>query len=137
MEQIVSLPQIKKRQMEHANQVRMWLRVITITELAALCGTETPPDRFNGKWRAKLMLSWPRQPPPTREMFDVFRVLIKRAFCNGDMKAQKAHAVLLDVKLGDWYQTTRHVQYNEYLCRNVACRRQEAPGPLLYSTDCQ
>ncbi|KAL3804450.1 LOW QUALITY PROTEIN: hypothetical protein ACHAWO_012466 [Cyclotella atomus] len=34
MEQIVSLPQIKKRQMEHANQVRMWLR--TASEIASL-----------------------------------------------------------------------------------------------------
>ena len=81
MEQLSRLPGVTKRELEHANQCRKYTRVITIAEMASLCGRYIPPDRFNGRWRAKSSLKWTRQPPPTGPMWDKFRQLIKRAFC--------------------------------------------------------
>eukprot|EP00956_Cyclotella_meneghiniana_P036569 scaffold127564_cov23-Cyclotella_meneghiniana.AAC.1 len=56
---------VKPRELQHANQCRKYMRVITIAEMASLCGTHIKPDRFNGRWRAKSRLKWNRQPPPT------------------------------------------------------------------------
>jgi hypothetical protein len=84
MEAVVQLKGITKRQLEHVNQCRKWLRVVTIAELASLCGKFISPERLNGEWRATSTLNWPRQPRPTKEMWDVFRRVIKRAFCKGD-----------------------------------------------------
>jgi hypothetical protein len=98
MEAIVRLKNLTKRQLEHINQCRKWLRVVTIAELASEDGKYISPDRLNGQWRAKSRLNWPRQPPPTKEMWDVFRRAIKRAFCKRDLRAQVAHKVKLDAR---------------------------------------
>jgi hypothetical protein len=49
MEELALLKDVKKRQLEHANQCRMRLGVVTIAELADIGGTHIPPNRFNGK----------------------------------------------------------------------------------------
>jgi hypothetical protein len=82
MERLLELDKVTKRELEHANQCRKFLRVITIAEMATLCGRYIPLDRFTGRWRAKSTLKWPRQPRPTPEMWTTFRRLIKRAFCS-------------------------------------------------------
>jgi hypothetical protein len=81
MEALCMLPKVPRRQLQVANFCRKWMRVITIAELASIDGKYLPPDRFNGRWRAKSKLKWPRQPPPTAAMWTTFRQLIKRAFC--------------------------------------------------------
>jgi hypothetical protein len=68
MEGLLELGKITKKELAHANQCRKFLRVITIAELATLCGRYIPPDRFTGRWRAKSTLKWPRQPRPSPEM---------------------------------------------------------------------
>jgi ribonuclease HI len=65
-------------------------------------------------------------------MKDVFRRLVKRAFCEKDKRAQLNHSVKLDTPLGAWYQTDRHISYDTYTSRNIICRRQETPGPSIY-----
>ena len=53
MGKLAQLPGISKRELEHANQCRKYIKVITIAEMASICGRYIPPNRFNGKWRAK------------------------------------------------------------------------------------
>jgi hypothetical protein len=67
-----------------------------------------------------------------RHVMDIFRRLIKRAFCSQDLRAQLKHNVMLDKPLGSWYQTERHVLYDAYMARNVICVRQKAHGPSIY-----
>ena len=69
-------------QIRKINQVRKYLRVIILAELASICGKIIPVNRFNGRWRAKSSLNWPHQPPPTPEMWTLFRQVIKRVFCS-------------------------------------------------------
>jgi hypothetical protein len=66
-------------------------------------------------------------------MWDIFQVLIKRAFCKLDLRAQKEHKVELDTPLGPWYQTTRHLEYGQYMTRNTLCWRQETLGPSMFN----
>ena len=90
------------------------MRVITVAEMAVLCGTKIPTNRFNGKWRARSMLKWPRQPPPTPEMWTTFRQLFKRAFCARSKYTWVTHPVLLDTRLGCWLRVERHIVYDAY-----------------------
>ena len=53
MEAVNNLPNIKKGTLLKVNQVRKYLRVITIAEMADFSGKHIPANRFNGRWRAK------------------------------------------------------------------------------------
>lgn len=50
-------------------------------------------------------------------MWDVFRQLIKRAFCTKYKQTPLRMDVRLDTSLGSWYQTHRHIQYEAYRTR--------------------
>jgi hypothetical protein len=65
-------------------------------------------------------------------MWDVFRRVIKRAFCKGDIKAQIAHKVKLDAPLGAWLPAERHIQYDFYRTNRYLFCRFEDPSPSLY-----
>jgi fructose-specific phosphotransferase system component IIB len=114
MEVLCMLPKVSRRQLQVANFCRKWMRVITIAELASIDGKYLPPDRFNGRWRAKSKLKWPRQPPPTAAMWTTFRQLMKRAFCTKSKHYSTKIAVPLDTPLGPWLKNERHVQYRAY-----------------------
>ena len=133
MEKLSRLPGATKRELEHANQCRKYIRVITIAEMASLCGRYIPPDRFNGRWRAKSSLKWTRQPPPTGPMWDKYRQLIKRAFCFKKRNTKIGQQVPLDQPLGQWYRNARrHITYTAYRTRRVLFIQQSGQGPLCY-----
>ncbi len=54
----------------------------------------------------------------------VFRRLVKRAFCFRHKQTLLRANVQLDSALGAWYQSPRHVQYNEYRTRVKFFQRQ-------------
>jgi ribonuclease HI len=114
MEVLCMLPKVSRRQLQVANFCRKWMRVITIAELASIDGRYLPPDRFNGRWRAKSKLKWPHQPPPTAAMWTTFRQLMKQAFCTKSKHYSTKIAVPLDTPLGPWLKNERHVQYKAY-----------------------
>ena len=70
-------------QLNVANNCRLWLRVITISDLADISGRTIPFDRLNGKWRANVdnNRSFPICPTPLAKYFAIFRRLIRHAFC--------------------------------------------------------
>jgi hypothetical protein len=117
MKALSRLPGVTKNQLKKANMCRKWLRVITIGELASVDGKYIPSNRFNGRGRAQSNLNWPRQPIPTKEMWIIFRQLIKRAFCSKYKWTPLKSDVRLDSPLGAWYQTHRHIQYEAYRTR--------------------
>eukprot|EP00956_Cyclotella_meneghiniana_P045670 scaffold379703_cov116-Cyclotella_meneghiniana.AAC.1 len=117
MKSLSRLPGVTKGELKKANLCRKWMRVITLAELASIDGKYIPANRFNGHWRAKSNLRWPRQPPPTKGMWDVFRRLVKRAFCSQYKQTLLQSNIQLDTALGDWYMTARHIQYDEYRTR--------------------
>eukprot|EP00956_Cyclotella_meneghiniana_P023204 scaffold44714_cov61-Cyclotella_meneghiniana.AAC.4 len=124
MKSLSRLPGVTKGKLKKANLCRKWIRVITVAELASIDGKYIPANRFNGHWRAKSNLHWPRQPPPTKGMWDVFRRLVKRAFCSQYKQTLLQSNIQLDTALGNWYITTRHIQYDKYRTRIKFFQRQ-------------
>jgi hypothetical protein len=123
MEALLLLSNVKKADLIKANLCRKWIRVITLAELAAICGTKIPANRFTGRWRAKSALNWPNQPPPTSDMRKVFRQLIKRAFCSGAKYYPARLDVPLDTPLGSWLPSQRHIQHKFYrTSKTIFCR---------------
>ncbi|KAL7550562.1 hypothetical protein ACHAWF_015354 [Thalassiosira exigua] len=104
-----------KNKLIMTNQVRMWLRVITIAELAEEGGLRIPPHRLQGLWRAKSSLKWPNLPKPTKKMWQAFRFYLRKSICKRKKRVLAIQAMPLDTPLGPWYSdATRHVTYDKY-----------------------
>ena len=92
----------------------MYLRVITVAELADENGLRISPERLNGTWRASSDIKWPNQVPPTQEMWDAFRFYLRQSICTRPGRVSKKTAMPLDIPLGRWLQHKRHVKYPFY-----------------------
>ena len=88
MEDIAKLPGIRKKDIIKSNNVRLYLRVITISDMTTVDGKAIDADCFSGTWRADSSLRWPEQPCPPQSAFNTFRTLIKRAFCTRNMRCR-------------------------------------------------
>ena len=64
---------ITQGKMDKANHCRMYMKCITIADLANEKGTTIPGSRMNGEWRAGSTLVWPRLPKPPSKYWEVFR----------------------------------------------------------------
>jgi hypothetical protein len=82
MQSLSRLPGVTKGELKKANLCRKRMKVITIAELASIDGKCIPAICFNGQWRARSNLRWPHQPAPMKGMWDIFRRLVKQAFCS-------------------------------------------------------
>ena len=81
MEEFAKIPEITKQKLKAANICRIYLRVITIAELANDDGTEIEQERVTGQWRANSTLKWPRQCKPNKTQWNAFRYALRRTFC--------------------------------------------------------
>ena len=112
-----------------ANLCRVYLRVITIAELANEKGTMIPGNRMNGKWRAQSSLEWPDIPCPQKHHWRIFRMLVRRSFSHTRRANSNLNApVILDNSLGKWNIATRHIQYDHYRTSDQAFMRN---GPVF------
>ena len=64
---------ITNRVLEEANLCRIYLRVITVAELADQNGREISPHKLNGTWRATSTLVWPNTTKAHREDVEIFQ----------------------------------------------------------------
>ena len=110
MEEFLSLP-ITPRLLLLANECRIWLRVITIAELANIDGRTIDIARLCGQWRAKSSLNWPNQPPPSGDHWAAFRKCIRMRYCSTASAWQRNGKYLLDHPLGMWIPAVRHIQH--------------------------
>ena len=115
-----------KRKLFLANKVRMWLRVITVAELADEGGRVIPADRFAGEWRADSTLTWPNSTTPTEKMFDAFRWYLRKSICSRPKRVLRRSPLPLDRHLGNWRATERHVRFDGYRTAQWLYRRQES-----------
>ena len=60
----------------------MWLRVITVAELADANGACISPEKLNGRWRNDSTHLWPNIPQPSEKMFKIFRLYVRRSLCS-------------------------------------------------------
>jgi len=55
-----------------ANEVRLWLRIITVADLADENGRTIDPNKFDGSWRGQSNLNWPECAPPADKVWEAF-----------------------------------------------------------------
>ena len=97
-----------------ANEVRIWLRVITIADRVNVGGTCIPRDRLDGSWRNCSSLNWPELPTPSKKMLDTFHWYLRKSCCTTPLRQRKDKNMPLDNRLGHWNCVGNHSIY-EYV----------------------
>ena len=112
-------PQISRAMLRQANAVRLYLRVITIADLADVGGSYIPAGILTGEWQAGSDLKWPYQPLPPKSFWSVFRRCLRLTFCtNTPLHSQPRHSLTLDVSLGAWHAVPRNTWFLAYRSRS-------------------
>ena len=115
MELFIRIPGITAAELRRANAVRLYLRVLTIADLADSTGHFIPTDMLTGKWQAGSDLYWPYQPLPPPNFWATFRRCLRLSFCMGTSPHQPAHYSMdLDTPLGRWLPVPRHTWFDVY-----------------------
>lgn len=115
MEAFIAIPGVSRANLRRANAVRLYLRVVTLADLADVNGTYIPADMLDGKWQAGSDLKWPYQPKPPLGFWRVFRSCLREAFCTritGHVRAH--HSMQLDNGLGRWLPVKRSTWFTMY-----------------------
>ena len=81
MEEFVKIQGISKADLEKANLVRIYLRVITISDLVHPNGKFVPDNMLDGTWQSGSDSKWPYQPKPAKHYWTAFRNCLKKTFC--------------------------------------------------------
>ena len=128
MEMFVLDKDIKLSELILANEYRMWLGVIFISDLADVTGTEIDFGRIaNGsEWRAIPTpgFKWPNTIVPTNEHRRVFRKCLRMSFCP-DAGPWSRSNYKLRIPLGKWYPVRRHIQHECYRSNDCIYYRDE------------
>ena len=119
MERFAKIPGITTGILKKANIVWIYLRVITIADLANPEGTTIPDLMMNGDWQAGTNLLWPQIPCPPKPYWAIFRKCMKATFCKQAPQHQPSHySASLDESLGPWYKVKRNTWYPCYKAKN-------------------
>ena len=83
MEVIADSKGLTPKEKQLANEMRIWLRVICILDLADVEGVSIAWNRLTGKWRGISAGNWvwPNQPTPSHEHWSAFRRCLRYTFC--------------------------------------------------------
>jgi hypothetical protein len=96
------------------NYVRLYLRVITIADLADATGAKIPGNRFSGAWQAQSNLTWPEIPTPPKKLLSIFRSIIRTAYATTTTSNNTLSVLALRRHLGPWNSQQSHIQYDSY-----------------------
>jgi ribonuclease HI len=115
-----------------ANEYRMWLRVITVADMADYNGTRISPEKLNGTWRAPSSLKgWPNLPRPSEKMKEAFWFYLRHSICSRPGRASKNRPLPLDDHLGPWIEADRHIQHEFYRTETwTYVRRENEQGEI-------
>jgi hypothetical protein len=117
MEALTNLPDVTTGELIAANNWRMYLRVITLSDIVTLDGRMIDKGLIDGSTRTDSQLRWPMQPKPTARMLDTFRRLLKRAFSTNRHLPSRQN-ISLATPLGEWLPVERHIKYMMYRTAN-------------------
>jgi hypothetical protein len=117
MEALTNLSDVTTGELIAANNCRMYLRVITLSDIATLDGRMIDKGLIDGSTRTESRLRWPMQPKPTVRMLDTFRRLLKRAFST-NRRLPSRQNISLATPLGEWLPVERHIKYMMYRTAN-------------------
>ena len=131
MEAFIEIPRVSRSQLRQANAVRLFLRVITIADIADVAGKTIPAQKLTGEWRAGSDITWPYQPKPRAEFWRTFRWCVQKAFCTADTKHKRAGTALpLTTPLGKWLPVPRNIWFPAYRMDGAILWRQQDGGSL-------
>ena len=116
MELIAANIDLTPKEKELANECRMWLRIITISDIADLNGQSIKIRRLKGFWRATpaIDLRWPQLPTPTKRHCSAFRQCLLTTVCSSASPYDQSSNYKLDTTLGPWFIKPRHVLHECY-----------------------
>ena len=132
MQVFVQCPTISRAMLRQANAVRLYLRVVTIADLADVGGSFIPSGMLTGKWTAGTDLKWPYQPKPTATAWSTFRRCLRLTFCtNTPPYSRPSHSLELDSRLGRWLDVKRNTWFQVYRSKTDVIWREEEEGKLF------
>jgi hypothetical protein len=106
------------RTLELANEYRIWMRVIFLSELADVDGKFIPAERLRSEseWRAtpERGIIWPNTVEPQDVHRIAFRKCLRATLCTGVSPFGRVMDYKLDYNLGKWYAVRRHIQFDAY-----------------------
>jgi hypothetical protein len=108
------------------------LRIITVADITNEQGTIISGYRFSGKWQANSSLEWPIIPAPPPHYLTMFRSALKQAIGKPTGGHKRQNAITLKNKLGTWYQTERHVNY-EFVCTDTQLFQRQGDTYKVYT----
>lgn len=115
MDQFIRIPGITRADLKQANAVRMYLRVLTIADMADPSGEFIPDGMLTGKWQAGTDLYWPHQTRPPPDFWATFRRCLRLTFCTGTSPHQPIdNGMDLDTHLGNWLPVRRYAWFDAY-----------------------
>lgn len=125
MNRFLMIPRITKSALRQANEVRLFLRVLTIADLADPTGRFIPDGMLTGEWQAGSDIHWPHQTKPPPRFWATFRRCLRLAYCTSTNPHQPTNNGMdLDSPLGLWHPVPRHTWFDVYqgeeyvYCRN-------------------
>ena len=129
METFVSDPLITPLMLELANELRLWLRVIFISELVTIDGRWIDAERLrdDSDWRATPVegIRWPNTCHPTARHWKAFRKCLRLTFCTSMSPFGTVQNYKLDQPLGKWYPEHRYIEYHAYRLKDEILIRDE------------
>ncbi len=115
MDAFIRIPAITTTALRQANTVRLYLRVLTISDLADTTGHFIPDNALTGEWQAGSDIHWPYQVEPPAAFWATFRRCLRRTFCTSTSPHQPISAGMdLDTPLGPWLPVPRHTWFDVY-----------------------
>ena len=135
MDRFLHIPGITTSELKQANAVRLYLRVLTIADLADPSGRFIPDGNMTGGWQGGSDLHWPHQPMPPKKFWATFRRCIRRTFCTTTPPHQPSHyGMTLNEPLGQWLPVSRHSWFDVYRSPTTLYWRVDSTIHTLKST---
>jgi hypothetical protein len=129
MESFSGHPDLNRRTLLLANEFRIWLGVIMVSELASIKGDAIPIERIrNGsEWRATPMpyMHWPNVREPTSKHRAAFRKCLRLMLCPNALATTRTQDYQLSFRLKTWYPVRRHIQFEAYRTKEAILIRSE------------
>jgi hypothetical protein len=131
MQTFARCPHISRAMLRQANAVRLYLRVVTIADLADVGGSFIPAGMLTGDWTAGTDLKWPYQPKPISTFWSTFRRCLRLTFCtNTPPYSRPTHSLTLDERLGKWLGVPRNTWFRAYRSPTHVIWRDDDDGRL-------
>ena len=118
MDRFTQIPGITRAELRQANAVRLYMRVLTIADLAHPTGEFIPDGMLTGRWQAESDFYWPYQTLPPPGFRAVFQRCLQLTFCMTTSPRQPIeNGMDLDKKLGLWFPVKRNAWFDVYRSR--------------------